>query len=125
MTMTYVQCLEKWHTDYNIKKAIASGELFRIEKGIYSTRFKDIYDICFLTEYVDEYKLKKCFEIYIFQDQGMRESSMSDVQKRISKILFNSHYIKRLSSSRKNWFDMSDEMVLNKITSFLNKLQNQ
>jgi len=34
--MTYKLCLEKWHTDYMIKQAIKNGELYQIEKGIYS-----------------------------------------------------------------------------------------
>lgn len=36
MILSYNQCIEKYHSNYGIKKAIASGELFSIEKGIYS-----------------------------------------------------------------------------------------
>lgn len=36
MIMTYAQCLQAYGSDYKIKKAIQSGELFQKEKGIYS-----------------------------------------------------------------------------------------
>jgi hypothetical protein len=36
MILSYKRCIEKYKSDYGIKKAIASGELFSIEKGIYS-----------------------------------------------------------------------------------------
>lgn len=36
MIYTYADCLEKWHSDYQLKKQITAGNLFQIEKGIYS-----------------------------------------------------------------------------------------
>ena len=36
MILSYNECLEKYKTDYRIKRAIAESELFKIEKGIYS-----------------------------------------------------------------------------------------
>ena len=37
MILTYMQCVEKYGSDYMIKKEIAGGRLFQKEKGIYST----------------------------------------------------------------------------------------
>lgn len=36
MLFTYSDCLKKWQSDYQIKKRIQSGELYQIEKGVYS-----------------------------------------------------------------------------------------
>lgn len=36
MVLSYQECLEKYGTDYKIKKSIQAGELFVKEKGIYS-----------------------------------------------------------------------------------------
>ncbi len=36
MIYTYRECMEKWSYDYQIKKQIEAGHLFRIEKGLYS-----------------------------------------------------------------------------------------
>ena len=36
MIYTYKECMEKWSSDYQLKKQIAAGALFQIEKGVYS-----------------------------------------------------------------------------------------
>ena len=36
MLYTYKECFHRWSSDYQIKKQIAAGSLFQIEKGIYS-----------------------------------------------------------------------------------------
>ncbi|MBR0137453.1 MAG: hypothetical protein IJM15_03515 [Erysipelotrichaceae bacterium] len=36
MIYSYPECIKKWQSDYQIKKQIAEGSLFLIEKGIYS-----------------------------------------------------------------------------------------
>lgn len=38
MLLSYQECLEKYGTDYKIKKSIKAGELFFKEKGIYSDK---------------------------------------------------------------------------------------
>lgn len=38
MLLSYQECLEKYGTDYKIKKSIREGELFVKEKGIYSDK---------------------------------------------------------------------------------------
>jgi hypothetical protein len=36
MLYTYPKCIEKWHTDYQVKKQIGESKLYQIEKGVYS-----------------------------------------------------------------------------------------
>lgn len=38
MLFSYTECIEKYKSDYFIKKAIENGELFKIESGIYSDK---------------------------------------------------------------------------------------
>ena len=38
MLFSYTECIEKYKSDYFIKKAIGNGELFKIEPGIYSDK---------------------------------------------------------------------------------------
>lgn len=46
MILTYQQCIEKYGSDYNIKKMIKNGELYQMEKGIYSdNQFCSMFDI--------------------------------------------------------------------------------
>ena len=49
MIMTYADCIEKWKTDYMIKKAIGNGELFQVEKGFYSD-LPDVSDLAVITK---------------------------------------------------------------------------
>lgn len=37
MLLSYEECIEKYKSDYQIKKQLNAGKLFKIEKGIYST----------------------------------------------------------------------------------------
>ena len=38
MLMTYTDCLKRFKTKYNIGKQVAEGNLFKLEKGIYSDK---------------------------------------------------------------------------------------
>lgn len=38
MLLSYQECMEKYGTDYKIKKSVKDGELFVMEKGIYSDK---------------------------------------------------------------------------------------
>ena len=44
MVLTYNECIEKYGSDYKIKKELSDGELFMKEKGVYSTK-RDISDL--------------------------------------------------------------------------------
>lgn len=44
MILTYNECIDKYGSDYRLKKEILSGNIFMKEKGIYSTR-RNISDI--------------------------------------------------------------------------------
>lgn len=46
MIATYTECLEKFGSKYNIKKQVAEGNIFKLEKGIYAdTRYVPEYQI--------------------------------------------------------------------------------
>ena len=44
MLLRYNECIDKYGSDYRLKKEILSGNIFMKEKGIYSTR-RNISDI--------------------------------------------------------------------------------
>ena len=48
MLLTYNECIDKYGSDYRLKKEILSGNIFMKEKGIYSTR-RNISDIEVIT----------------------------------------------------------------------------
>ena len=36
MFFTYRQCIERYHNDYFLERAVINGELHKVEKGVYS-----------------------------------------------------------------------------------------
>ncbi len=88
-----------------------------------STRYKDIFDLCYLSDYVDRQKLINCFDTYIFSDPGMREGDMKDICSRVSTAFADQSYIDRISASKKNWTDMSVSEVLDKVKNYLESLE--
>ena len=107
----------------NSKEQMLTEKLRSILKfGAFSTRYKDIYDIYYLSDKVDKAQLLKCFEILIFSDEGMRENNLSDVIRRVKSTFSNKNYISNLSTSRKNWLGVDNNTVINGIIVFLSNL---
>lgn len=57
--------------------------------GTFSRRYKDIFDLYYLSSKIDMVKLLKCLETYIFMDSGMKENNMEDIIRRVSTTLNN------------------------------------
>lgn len=104
----------------NSKEQMLTEKLRSILKfGVFSTRYKDIFDICYLLRFVDKDKLLKCFEIYIYNDEGMKENTIEDVVVRVQRTFSDKRYIKNLETSKKNWLDISTKSALKNIVEFL------
>ena len=87
-----------------------------------STRYKDIFDMCYLTEYLDYVKLEKCFEEFIFSDSGLRENNIEDIIRRVNYAFSNEQYLSRLSRSRQNWLNIDSKEATKKIVDFFSSL---
>ena len=78
-----------------------------------NTRYKDVYDICYLSERVNMEQLKDCIQKYIFDDPTLRNvSDMKAVITRIGQMFTDPGYLRELHKSEKNWLDISDEAAL-------------
>ena len=51
--------------------------------GIRSTRYKDVFDICYLSDEVDMEKLRKYIQTYIFEDTTIGVSDMKEIRNRL------------------------------------------
>lgn len=104
----------------NSKEQMFTEKLRSIVKfGSYSTRYKDIFDMCYLLDGLDEDGLSKCIATYIIDDEEMLETSMSEIYQRISKTFGNHRYMSRLAKSGKNWLDIPEEAATERILVFL------
>ena len=93
-----------------------------LKLGPISTRFKDVFDMFFLSKRIELAKLKLCLDAYIFSDKEMHEYSVSDVIGRVQQIFSNEMYMKSLLRSNKNWLNESVAEVTTGLTKFLKLL---
>lgn len=103
----------------NSKEQIFAEKLRSLLRfGPLSTRYKDIFDLCYLSEHTERQRLIECLKTYIFDDPDMRETDMAGVISRIEMTFNNRLYKRNISRSGKaNWLgidvDKAFEMILN------------
>ena len=90
--------------------------------GTFSRRYKDIFDLYYLSSKVDIIKLLKCLDKYIFTDAGMKENDMTDVIHRINTILNNRTYQNRIKTSRRNWINKDIKQLVAELLQFLDEV---
>ncbi len=90
--------------------------------GEFSTRYKDIFDMYYLTDYLDSTKLKECINIFILDDSGMREETLKDVIVRFSNGTSDEEYLRNLNNSDKNWLNIDSSEAIEGIKETLNGL---
>lgn len=107
----------------NSKEQIITEKLVSLLKfGKNSTRYKDVFDIYYLSKYADVEKLINCFNILIFSNTDIKENNINDVLKRITNTFTNQQYVLKLSQSRKNWLNKPVENILQGILDFIKVL---
>lgn len=109
----------------NSKEQIVSEKLRSLLKfGSYSTRYKDIFDLCYLIETVNPEKLMECLQTYIFEDTSMREKNIAEVCQRIDATFKDTRYADRVAKSRQNWLEIPATAAFSQIQEFLQSLVN-
>lgn len=104
----------------NSKKQMFTEKLRSLLKfGIFSRRYKDIFDLYYLSDKMDVLKLLKCLETYIFMDSGMKENDIEHIIRRISTTLNNRIFQNRLNTSRRNWVNKDIKLMIKELIVFL------
>lgn len=99
MIYTYAECIEKWLSDYHLKKLLASGDLFQIEKGIYS----DTPDVSTLALLAEKYP-KAIFTM----DSAFYYHGLTDVIPDMYHIATDKHSIYLSDSRIRQYYIPSD-----------------
>jgi predicted nucleotidyltransferase component of viral defense system len=108
----------------NSKEQMFTEKLRSVLKfGAFSTRYKDIFDLYYLSALLNKEALLKCFSTYIFNDDGMQEETIEDIIRRVQSTFSDSRYLSRLRTSRKNWLDADLDTVLSGIVNYLQGLR--
>ena len=110
----------------NSKEQMFTEKLRSLLKfGAASTRFKDVFDMYYLSSKISLETLRECIDEYIINDKGMKEEYYQDIINRMEKTFSNRRYLERLSDSGKNWLDVETETVLSELLDCLRKLADQ
>jgi len=105
----------------NSKEQIFAEKLRSLLKlGIFSTRYKDIFDFYYLINIagLDKDKLMLCFTRLIFSDENMKERTIDDIYKRLCDIFRSKSYLEKASTARNNWLELPIADVTERILSF-------
>ncbi len=109
----------------NSKEQIFAEKLRSLLRfGPLSTRYKDVFDLCYLTDYVDKKRLIECVDTYILNDPEMRENELEDILSRVIRTFSNRNYRINLErSGRANWLKMRASVAFGRIEDFLKELE--
>ena len=69
--------------------------------GAISTRYKDIFDMYFLCQSIEQDRLETCLHVYIYDDPKMRENSIDGVIRRVRMVFRDRSYLRRLQTTEK------------------------
>lgn len=76
-----------------------------------STRFKDVYDMCYLSSRIDKKVLHEYVSLYILQDQKMRENDIEGVCRRLRRVFADNDYMAALADPTYAWMDVKPEIA--------------
>lgn len=110
----------------NSKEQMFTEKLCSLLKfGSFSRRYKDIFDLYYLSNKIDIEKLMKCLETYIFLNPSMKENNIDDIIRRVNTTFKNKIYQNRLTASRRNWLDMDSKQILIKLIMFFEEIKKK
>ena len=112
----------------NSPKQIFTEKLKSLLKlGFRSTRYKDLFDFYYLVDNnkLDRTKLLKSFKTIIFDDETMREKTISDIISRLESIFNSRIYRSNLSSPKANWLDISIDDAIAKVLDYIYELDKE
>lgn len=107
----------------NSKEQIITEKLKFLRFGTRSTRYKDVFDICYLSENANRDRLLQYIQKYIYEDVSLPVNDMNEIIKRVERVFKDSAFIKEVNRSKKNWMDISAEEALERDIEFVKALQ--
>ena len=115
--------------DSRVSLLVNPNEQILVEKlksllrfGSATTRFKDIFDIYYLSRHVRRSDVKKLIKAYIFDDAKMRENCMPDILRSIGRIFGNKKFMRNLARPVNAWLDVPAEEATADINAFISSL---
>lgn len=88
--------------------------------GTRSTRYKDVFDINYLSDKINKTKLNQCIKKYIYDDNSLNVNNKEELKNRIQTVFENKQFINEIKKSNKNWLEKDIEEVLDSNINFIN-----
>ena len=108
----------------NSKEQVLTEKLKSILKhDVLSTRYKDVFDICYLSDFVNAERLKQCISRFIFEDKKLKVGTKEELIERIGRIFTDKTYLQKIATSKKNWLDIPLEKVVQKDLEFFRSIE--
>lgn len=92
-----------------------------LRHGARSTRYKDIYDMYFLMDFINKNELDNIMQKMIYNNKEIKENNKIEVSSRINEIFENSEFIRKADNPKSNWLDKDINEITKRITIFLKK----
>ncbi len=109
----------------NSKEQIFAEKLRSLLRfGPLSTRYKDVFDLYYLSNFVNKDRLMECLHTYILDDPGMRENDMNEILNRVNRTFSDRLYWRNIERSRRNnWLNVRVSDAFKAITDFLESIK--
>ena len=91
--------------------------------GSASTRFKDVFDLYYLSMRTRRGVVLKMLKEAVLDDDGMRENAIVDVVARLTRVFGNRAFMRNLSKPTNAWLDVSAEEAATTILAFISSLE--
>lgn len=92
-----------------------------LKLGFRSTRYKDVFDFCYL---INENKLNKekvyhYINAIIFNDSNTKENNTKDIVKRLKLIFYHKTFNQNLTNPKDNWLDISVDEAIKIVLNYI------
>ena len=91
--------------------------------GSASTRFKDIYDMYYLSKSLRLDVVQMFLKSYVYEDAKMQENAISDVEGRLRRIFANKTFMRNLSKPANAWLNESADRVADQLILFVSTMK--
>lgn len=109
----------------NSKEQIFTEKLKSLLRlGRISTRYKDVFDLYYLSQYVDTMKLKDCLNSMTLNNPDVRQNTLDDICDRLQKTFSAERFATHLNDAKNNWLDMDSSIVTASLIDFIRSLKN-
>ncbi len=116
--------------DSIVRLLVNSGEQIFVEKlksllrlGTISTRYKDIFDLYYLSSRVRKEMVYDYLTRYVVNDKTMRENGVEDIKQRLERIFSSEQFKRGLSNPIHSWLAITPEEATSQILSFISSLK--